>query len=173
LPPWGSCFFWAEYEVCGVCGDGADLSGPNCYSVDTDHRLDIYSLEKVDYVIVIVVLLLSSLLVLLCLIKPLEFWKKSAQVFAMIFPLLAFRLTFACAPVHHFALPAPSRDFRWESFLVALALSAACTAVGKITNLLYKKGQIILCMLCYLVVFSVCFATIAWWRLSEDVGLIP
>jgi len=169
----GQFLFWAEAEVCGVCGDGYEMSGPNCYVTDSTRRLDIHSLEKVDYVTVVVVLVLSSLLVLLCLIKPVEFWQKSAQVFAMLFPLIAFRLTFACAPVHGFALLPPSREFRWESFLVALALSAACTAVGKVTNLLYKKGLVILCMLCYFVVYAVCFATIAWWRLSEDSGLIP
>jgi len=32
---------------------------------------------------------------------------------------------------------------------------------------------VILCMLCYLVVYTLCFATIAWWRLSEEIGVVP
>jgi hypothetical protein len=156
---WG-CFALQQH-ACYPCTTSA------CYAAVQADGLRWDTLSAVNLWPLVIYAALSGVMVLLFLMKPLQFWKKSAQVFAMLFPLLAFHLTFTCAKLHSgLALEAPTSDtVSVKNAAIALALSAVATGVGKLTNKLYKKNKVALCMVCYVFIFVLMFVGVAAARL--------
>jgi membrane-associated phospholipid phosphatase len=149
----GTLLWEVDVVACGSC------SSDMCYSPEAG-AITWHTLSRANWWVMGCLFVVMAGIVGICLAKPLDFWAKCDRVFGMLFPCVAFRVTFLCpAPLNDNAsLTSPSWPPAWYSYLVGIGLAACLTVLGVANKGRYPFAA-------YLVFFFITFFSLSWWRL--------
>lgn len=150
----GTLLWELDVLACTSCS-----SSDTCYSTEDD-AITWHTLGRANWWVFVCLFAVMAGIVGVCLAKPLDFWAKCDRVYGMLFPCVAFRVTFLC-PVSlndHASLAAPTWPPAWYSYLAGIGLAAALTVLG-----VANKGRYP--FVAYLVFFFITFFSLSWWRL--------
>jgi len=159
----------ALYELNAAgCGSCRPAPHGRCHAKDPSGRpaqpgsvspFNLESLRHINVAVLLIGLLLSLAIYMVCVVPPIDFWRKCDFVYGMLMPCLLFQVLFLCptytSPAH--ALPPPPSISIWH-FMWVLLFSSVAALIG-------FKLQKLLKYACFVLVFAITLLTMSSWRL--------
>lgn len=153
-----TAFYKADVSGCGSCAYN------RCYASGVHNCLMFQNLDAANWVMFALVSLVGLVLAIVSVMPPLKFWGKCHHVYGILFPCIAFQVTFVC-PMGSVSLPYPGY-VPWWSAVVGIVLAAGATVFG-----IKTRGRGVL--LAYGVLYAVVFWSLAFVRLGYSTCCDP
>jgi len=109
------------------------LGCASCYSKDCysfkDFCIDKSHLKRINFIAFSLISFVGLCVAFFSVVKPIDFWTKCDRVYGMLFPPIAFHITFLCPHLSDYSLAAPSKP-QWYVYFYAFGIAGIASIIA-------------------------------------------